>query len=254
MRTGRFLAFLLLLFLAAFWWAGGSSIVKPYSLSVEKVLAVGHDATGAWDRLYRLVALKSAVEARLDKKRYVKLADIPLPLQQAVIAVEDSRYYRHFGFDIEGILRAALVNLQAGEVREGGSTITQQLVKNLFLSQEQSVGRKLEEIILAVDMELHYSKEEILEMYLNTIYFGAGAYGIQDAARVYFGKEPANLNLAECALLAGLPNAPSVYSPYENLTAAKQRQAVVLAVMVKQGYIGPNQAEEAKRQPLRLVR
>jgi penicillin-binding protein 1A len=174
-------------------------------------------------------------------------------MQQAIIAVEDNRYYRHFGFDMEGIMRATLINMQAGSIAEGGSTITQQLVKNLFLTQERSLSRKTEEVILAIDLELRYSKEEILEMYLNTIYFGSGAYGIGEACQVYFAKSPADLNLAECALLAGLPNAPSLTSPYVDFSAAKQRQSVVLTAMMRNGYIGPKLAEESKLVPLLLA-
>lgn len=250
----RFFILLLVLFITAFWFAGGHSLLNSSSPSVKQAGQAVANLSSGWDRLYRIIALKSAVNANLDKKNYVKLKDIPLAMQQAVIAVEDNRYYRHIGFDIEGILRAALVNLQEGSIVEGGSTITQQLVRNLFLTQDRSLTRKVEEIILAVDMELRYSKEEILEMYLNSVYFGSGTYGIGPAAKVYFGKEPAKLNLAECSMLAGLPNAPSLISPYVNYSAAKDRQAVVLSTMVKNGYIGPSMADEARQTPLRLAK
>ncbi len=212
------------------------------------------NVSSAWGRVQRVIFLKSAVDAKLDKKSYIRLSDIPLPMQQAIIAVEDSRFYHHMGFDIEGILRAALVNVQTGSFAEGGSTITQQLIKNLFLSQERTMGRKIEEVILAIDIEMRYSKEEILEMYLNTIYFGSGAYGIGEASAIYFGKPPFHLNLAECAMLAGLPNAPSLTSPYVNFAAAKERQAVVLAAMSRNSYIGPAQAQEAKLTPILLAK
>ncbi|HWR38148.1 MAG TPA: transglycosylase domain-containing protein [Patescibacteria group bacterium] len=215
--------------------------------------AVG-DAATAWERVYRLVNLKQAVNAKLDKKNYTPIREIPLQLQQAIIAVEDSRFYTHNGFDVEGILRAMLVNMQSGSVVEGASTISQQLIKNLFLSQDRTYLRKAEELALSVVLETNYSKEEILEMYLNTIYFGSGAYGISNAASIYFDRAPANLNVAESSLLAGLPNAPSLYSPYVNLTAAKQRQAVVLAAMVRQGYIGPALAEEIRNTPLKFAK
>jgi len=256
MRNSKFIFFLLLLFLACFWWAGGNILINravPASTATKTQEITGTMA-GLWDRAYRIIALKSAVSAKLDKKHYVKLQDIPLTMQQAIIAIEDNRFYRHFGFDVEGILRATLVNIQTGEIQEGGSTITQQLVKNLFLTQERSLSRKIEEFILSVDMELRYSKEEILEMYLNTIYFGSGLYGLDEAASGYFGKPPAKLTLAESAMLAGLPNAPSLTSPYVDFTAAKQRQAIVLNTMVRHGYIGPSMAEEAKLAPIRLVK
>lgn len=249
---------LVIVFLAAFWWAGGGSILpqlapKPaIEKAVDKADSKAED--GAWTRAYRVFALKSAVEARLDKKDYVRLADVPLTLQQAVIAVEDHRFYSHFGVDIEGILRASLVNLQTGSLQEGASTITQQLVKNLFLSPEKTWIRKTEEVVLAFDLEARYSKEDILEIYLNTIYFGSGAKGIGQAARVYFGKKPAELTLAESAMLAGLPNAPSIYSPYVDFNAAKQRQTVVLAAMTRYGFIGPTTAQSAREAPLRLAK
>lgn len=247
MRSSTKGLILLLLFAAAFWWAGGGSLLERAAPRLEA-------GDGTFGRIYRVFALKSAVEAKVNKADFVRLQDIPLTLQQAVIAVEDNRFYRHIGVDIEGILRATLVNLQSGELQEGGSTITQQLVKNLFLTHERTWSRKAEEVVLALDMELRYSKEEILELYLNTIYFGSGAQGVSPASQVYFGKKPAELSLAESALLAGLPNAPSAYSPYTDFTAAKQRQAVVLAAMVRYGYLGPGIAQEARQAPLRLAR
>ena len=205
------------------------------------------------DRISRAIFLKKAVQARTRQADYVRLQDIPESLQQAVIAVEDRKFYNHWGFDMEGILRASLVNLQYGEVKEGASTITQQLVKNLFLSQEQTMGRKAEEFILAMDMELNYSKEEILELYLNSIYFGSGYYGIGQAAEGYFGKEPAMLALPEAAMLAGIPNAPSLYSPYVDFMLAKKRQFVVLDAMVAAGFLRENVAEDAKIKPIYLA-
>lgn len=191
----------------------------------ENSLSQGIDAmesNSTLNRLERVFFLKQAVNARINSANYVKLQDIPESLQQAVVAVEDRKFYNHWGFDMEGIFRASLVNLQYGQVREGASTITQQLVKNLFLSQEQTMGRKAEEFVLAMDMELNYSKDEILELYLNTIYFGSGYYGIKEASEGYFGKEPAMLALPESAMLAGIPNAPSLYSPYVDFMLAKK--------------------------------
>ena len=171
-------------------------------------------------------------------------------MQQAILAMEDQRFYQHWGLDPEGILRATLVNLQSGDVVEGGSTITQQLAKNLFLSQEQTLGRKFEEALLALALERAYTKEELLELYLNSIYFGSGAWGIADASQRYFAKTPNELSLAECALLAGLPNAPSLTSPLEHPQAARQRRQLVLDTMVRRGLVGPKQAQEAAAQPL----
>lgn len=255
MRLGRFIFFLTLIFFAAYWWAGGSAVVKQTMPSLPQAhSSLFADGSNLAGKAYRLLFLKSAVETKIGKKKQVPLQQIPIVLQQAVISIEDNRFYSHIGIDIEGILRASLVNIQRGSIVEGGSTITQQLVKNLFLSQEQTVARKFEEALLSIDMELQYSKEEILEMYLNTIFFGSGSYGIQEATRNYFGKTPAELTLAESALLAGLPNAPSLYSPYVNMTAAKQRQAIVLNAMVRNGYIGPAQATNAKSLPLKFAK
>jgi penicillin-binding protein 1A len=254
MRSGKFILLLIILFAAAFIWAGGGNIAQKFEPESQKIKNATTQVANAGERIYRIFALKSVVDAKFEKNKYIRLDDIPLTLQQAIIAVEDSRFYRHSGFDIEGILRAILVNIQTGTLTEGGSTITQQLVKNLFLSQEKTFIRKLEEVILAIDMELRYSKEEILEMYLNTIYFGSGAYGIGDAAKTYFSKKTTELTLAESAMLAGLPNAPSLYSPLEDFEAAKQRQSVVLAAMVRNNYIGPKLAQEAKQTPLRLAK
>lgn len=223
------------------------------NINTEDSDAPAYGQPSSLDRISRAIFLKKAVQARTRQADYVRLQDIPESLQQAVIAVEDRKFYNHWGFDMEGIFRASLVNLQYGEVKEGASTITQQLVKNLFLSQEQTMGRKAEEFILAMDMELNYSKEEILELYLNSIYFGSGYYGIGQAAEGYFGKEPAMLALPEAAMLAGIPNAPSLYSPYVDFMLAKKRQFVVLDAMVAAGFLRENVAEDAKIKPIYLA-
>ena len=211
------------------------------------------ESNSTLNRLERIFFLKQAVNARINSANYVKLQDIPESMQQAVVAVEDRKFYNHWGFDMEGIFRASLVNLQYGQVKEGASTITQQLVKNLFLSQEQTMGRKAEEFVLAMDMELNYSKDEILELYLNTIYFGSGYYGIKEASEGYFGKEPAMLALPESAMLAGIPNAPSLYSPYVDFMLAKKRQFIVLDAMTAAGYLRESVADDAKIKPIYLA-
>lgn len=211
------------------------------------------ESNSTLNRLERVFFLKQAVNARINSANYVKLQDIPESMQQAVVAVEDRKFYNHWGFDMEGIFRASLVNLQYGQVKEGASTITQQLVKNLFLSQEQTMGRKAEEFVLAMDMELNYSKDEILELYLNTIYFGSGYYGIKEASQGYFGKEPAMLALPESAMLAGIPNAPSLYSPYVDFMLAKKRQFIVLDAMTAAGYLRESVADDAKIKPIYLA-
>ena len=199
----------------------------------------------------RLITTVHAEQNRLP----VKLADTPKDLQNAFIAAEDIRFYKHHGIDPIGIARAVVSNIRHRDATgQGGSTITQQLARNAFLTQEQTLKRKLLEAVLAVEIENKYTKAEILEMYMNQIYFGQGAYGVQTASHVYFGKDVKNLNLAQCAMLAGLPNSPNYYSPFHNLQAAKYRQGVVLDQMAKYGYISQEQADEAKAQDLGLVK
>jgi 1A family penicillin-binding protein len=188
-----------------------------------------------------------------ENRRIVPLAAIPLTLRQAVIAIEDERFYTHRGIDPRGIARALWRNLREGQVVEGGSTITQQLARNLFLSQQRAISRKVAEMVLAVEIERRLTKDEILERYLNLVYFGQGAYGVEMAAQVYFGKSARDLTLAEAALLAGLIRAPSVYSPYRNLALARARQELVLQRMVQLGAITPAQAAAARAAPIRLA-
>src|SRR5437763_9453752 len=155
-------------------------------------------------------------ELHVERRFFVPLAQIPQSLRDAVIATEDRRFYSHWGVDPIGIARAVLQNYRRGRIVEGGSTITQQLAKVLFLTPDKSLGRKLREAVLALELERRYSKDRILEMYLNHVYFGQGAYGVEAAARSYFGTPGAELSLREAALLAGLPRAPSSYSPFEH--------------------------------------
>ncbi|MBP2643066.1 MAG: penicillin-binding protein, family [Firmicutes bacterium] len=183
----------------------------------------------------------------------VNINKIPRNLQNAFISAEDTRFYQHMGIDPRGILRAIWSNITNAAVSEGGSTITQQLAKNTLLTQERTLKRKIQEAVLALQIERQYTKTEILEMYLNQIYFGQGAYGVQAAASVYFGKNVEDLSLAECAILAGIPKSPNYYSPKNNLNAAKERQTVVLEQMVKYGYITQAEANKAKNEEIKLA-
>ena len=162
---------------------------------------------------------------------------MPGYLPQAVIAIEDRRFYWHLGIDPIGLARASIVNLTAGGVVQGGSTLTQQLAKNLFLKPERTFERKVQEVILAVWLELGLTKREILELYLNRVYLGAGAYGVDAAAHRYFGKSAKDVTLAEAATLAGLLKAPARYSPLLDPEAAAERASLVLAAMHEEGYI-----------------
>ncbi len=175
----------------------------------------------------------------------VELSRIPGHLRQATVAIEDERFYEHRGIDPKGIVRAAITNFRSRAIRQGGSTITQQLVKNVWLTQERTIDRKLKEIMLALQFETKFSKDEILEMYLNEVYYGHGAYGVQAAAKAFFDKDVSKLTLGEAALLAGLPRRPNYYSPYVDPVRCKDRRRVVLAKMVEMGYITPQQAVEA---------
>lgn len=183
----------------------------------------------------------------------VKISQVPKDLQNAFVAVEDNRFYDHIGIDPKGILRAAWANLSGRSIAEGGSTITQQLAKNAYLTQDRTMKRKVQELFLALQLERQYTKQEILELYLNQIYFGQGAYGVQAAARTYFNKDVENLTLNECAMLAGIPKSPNYYSPFNNLQAAQERKATVLDQMVKYGYVNRQMAAQVKIQDLPLV-
>lgn len=184
----------------------------------------------------------------------VKLSQVPKNLQNAFIAVEDARFYEHAGIDPRGILRAIFANLSDKGIAEGGSTITQQLAKNAYLTQERTMKRKVQEIFLALQLEKQYTKQEILEFYLNQIYFGQGAYGVQAAARTYFGKNVEDLDLNECAMLAGIPKSPNYYSPFNNLNAAQERKAIVLDQMAKYHYISEAEGAKLRNADIKLAK
>jgi penicillin-binding protein 1A len=192
-------------------------------------------------------------ELHVERRIFVPLAHIPQVLRDAVIATEDKRFYYHWGVDPIGIARATVQNYRRGRVVEGGSTITQQLTKVLFLTPDKSLERKLKEAVLALELERRYTKDRILEMYLNQVYFGHGAYGVEAAARTYYGKSVAELNVREAALLAGLPRAPTTYSPFEHSEAAKRRREVVLRRLVEYGALKDADAKRLTRADLGLI-
>ncbi|HKM38947.1 MAG TPA: penicillin-binding protein 1A [bacterium] len=213
----------------------------PVVLAETNVTSTIYDANGSiFTRLH-------AEENRLP----VSLEKTPKELQQAFISTEDIRFYRHFGVDPRAIARA-LWRIASRQSFEGGSTITQQLVKNAFLTQEQTWKRKVQEAILALQVERRYTKDQILEMYFNEIYFGRGAYGVQAASRTYFSKDVSELNLAEAAFIAGITKNPSLYSPFEAFDTAKSRQELVLDNMVRAGFISTETASAAKQQSLEI--
>ena len=183
----------------------------------------------------------------------IDIEDIPAKLKEAIIATEDKNFYRHHGYDLTGLARSTVQNLIAGRVVQGASTITQQLSRILFLSNEKTFDRKIKEIIIAARIEKTIEKDQILEMYLNNVYLGSGAYGVASASEIYFNKKLSECSLAELALIAGLPQAPSVYSPFNNMDLATQRRNQVLLRMLKMKYISKEEYEKAKEEKVKLT-
>ncbi|MDG2242674.1 MAG: PBP1A family penicillin-binding protein [Rhodospirillaceae bacterium] len=177
----------------------------------------------------------------------VSIDDMPPALLAAVLAIEDRRFYTHFGLDPRGFARAMLANIRAGSVVQGGSTITQQVAKNLFLTRERTIARKIREALLALWLEQKFTKDQILTLYLNRVYLGAGTYGVEAASRTYFDKPARNLTVYQSAMIAGLMKAPSRYNPKTDIDAARSRTAVVIGAMVDAGYLTSTQADTAKR-------
>ncbi len=187
-------------------------------------------------------------------REVVPLNKISPNLKRAVMAIEDSHFYQHHGINPGGVMRALAANLEANETVEGGSTLTMQLVKNLFLSPKRALSRKAAEAVLSIRLEQIFTKDQIMELYLNQVYWGHNLYGVETAARSYFNKSAADLNLAEAAMMAGIIQAPEEYSPFSNYKLAKQRQATVLDRMVRLKWITPEEAQKAREQPLLVGR
>lgn len=187
--------------------------------------------------------LLSRVDKVTSKENFVQFKDLPQNYVNAVIAIEDRRFYTHGPVDFIAIARAFYKNIKDGDFDEGGSTITQQVAKNIVFSQDKNIARKLGEIFAASELEKNYSKDEIFAMYVNSAYFGNGYNGIYEASHGYYNKDPKDLNLNESSMLAGIPNAPSIYAPTVNPDLAKQRQAQVLSAMVDCGYISQSETD-----------
>ena len=188
--------------------------------------------------------LEEMVQEIRSQKSYTKISNIPDIYKDAVIAVEDHRYYNHKGIDIIAIGRALLNDIRARELIEGGSTITQQLAKNMYFTQDKTLTRKIAEVFMAKKIESNYNKEEILELYVNYIYYGSGYYDIKSASLGYFDKEPQDLTEGESIMLAGIPNAPSVYNPKVSPRLARERQKQVIDKMIKYGKLSEGKADE----------
>ena len=203
--------------------------------------------------IYDIKGNEIAVVHAEEDREPVKSEEIPENLKKAFLATEDVRFYQHIGIDYRGVMRAMWENITHRAVAEGGSTITQQLARNAYLNQERTFSRKIQEMFLALKIEHRHTKEEILEMYLNQIYFGRGVYGIQAASKYYFNKNVKDLDLNECAMLAGIPKSPNHYSPLNNLEEAQKRKAVVLQQMAKYGFISSSTAQKTAKQEIHLV-
>ena len=245
-RLGRLTAYVIMML--ALLWSGLFLYFAPELPDTDK-LTLARPVTGM-----TILARDGTVLSRRGGDRgTVRLASLPVYLPAAVIATEDRRFYRHFGMDVIGFGRALFANLRAGRVVQGGSTITQQLAKNLYLTPERTLTRKLRELMLAIWLEARLRKNAILEIYLNRVYLGAGSYGVEAASRRYFGKPAREVTLAEAALLAGLLKAPSRYAPTANIRRARARAADVLDNMVAAGFVTADVARRAKRAPINLA-
>ena len=232
-------------------FAGATYIYFHYSKDLPDVRELKNYHPSTITQIYSDSDEKVA-EFYIEKRIMTPLEDIPLALKQAALAVEDSNFYYHFGIDPKAIFRAFLTNIKAGRVVEGGSTITQQLSKTLFLSRERTLPRKIKEAILSVRLELVFTKDEILEMYLNQIYYGHGSYGVEAAARTYFGKSVKGLTIAECAMIASLPKAPNHYTPYRNPERARKRRNHTIRRMSYLSFITKQEGETALNEEFHL--
>ncbi len=210
--------------------------------------SIGIFAVGSGYDMYKEaldnMPLSQKIEEIKSDENYISIDKLPKIYLDAVVAVEDHRFYNHPGIDIIAIGRAAINDIKAMKLVEGGSTITQQLSKNIYFTQEKSFIRKIAEVFMAFNIEKNYSKDEILELYVNTSYFGDGYTGVREASLGYFGKEPQNLSDSEAVMLAGIPNSPSNYSPTKNPELARKRQKQVLDKMVKYEYISKEEANK----------
>ncbi len=251
MKKSKILKIVFLILLAGLFTGASAGLLL---FVVEDLPEIQSLETFSHSAITRIYSSDSVLLAELfaEKRDPVRLNMVPQKLVQALIATEDRNFYRHSGIDLKGIARALYRDVKAFSFVEGASTLTQQLAKTLFLTPEKSVTRKIKEALLAVQLERRYTKNEILELYLNQVYFGSGAYGVESASQVFFGKPVDKLTLAECALLAGMPKAPSYYSPLVNITRAKKRRDTVLHQMAQVGSISKEESAIAVKSPIIL--
>ena len=217
---------------------GGIFVYKGYSLYKEAI---------------NEMSIQEKIAEIKSKDGYTTYDKFPKNYVNAIVAVEDRRFFEHNGIDMISIARAVITDIKEMELVEGGSTITQQLAKNTYFTQRKEFTRKIAEIFMAFDYEKECTKEEILELYVNTMYFGVGYYSVEEAAEGYFGKNVSDMDLYECTLLAGIPNAPSVYSPTKNPELAKERQEQVLYKMVKYNYLSQEEADKVVNQAEEVI-
>lgn len=233
MKIGRLIRRILFLFVTVCLLTGFTVVHKGYELYREALQAE---------------SLTQQVQAIRDKEGFTSFKELPGVYVNAVVSVEDHRFFKHNGIDLIAIGRAILHDVQAGRYVEGGSTITQQLAKNLYFDQEKELTRKAAEVFMAFELEKHYTKDEIFELYVNCIYFGEGYYSVGEASEGYFKKVPGDMSDYESTLLAGVPNAPSKYAPTKNLKLAQKRQKKVIARMEACGYFSAKEAETISEQ------
>ena len=217
-------------------------VVILVAISIS-LLVIGNGYNMYKEALEQMPLSKKVASIR-EKENYAKIDEIPQIYKNAVISVEDHRFYKHNGIDIIAIVRAFVNDIKAMKFVEGGSTITQQLAKNIYFTQEKKITRKIAEVFMVFEIEKEYDKNQILELYLNTSYFGDGYYTVKEACKGYFNKELKEMTDYECILLAGIPNAPSVYAPTKNPDLAKQRQRQVIDKMVKYKCLTQDEANE----------
>ncbi len=202
-----------------------------------------------YDEKLSKISLSDKIQQIKDDENFISLSELPIYYKNAVVAVEDHRYYNHGAIDIIALGRAVVSNIKQKNLKEGGSTITQQTAKNLyFIAEDDVISRKVAEGILSFELEKKYSKDEILELYINTIYFGDGYYGIKEACEGYLDKEPKNMTLYDATMLAGIPNAPSVYAPTINFDLTQSRQKKVVSSMLEYEYISQNEADNLNKE------
>ncbi len=220
-----------------------SILIVLLLVSIIGIGIVVYDGYSIYKNAISKISIDDKVKSIQSSENYVQLEDLPQIYLDAVVSVEDHRFYKHSGIDIIATCRAIFINIKNGSLEQGGSTITQQLSKNIYFTQEKKFTRKIAELFVSFDLEKKYSKDDILELYVNTIFFGQGGTGIGEASEKFFNKIPKDLTDYESTFLAGIPNAPSVYSSDNNIDLARERQKQVLDAMVKYGDLSQEQAD-----------